>query len=71
MGGDSVLDDCGHRSPPAEAERELRRAEHEGLVFEEIDESRNVRADFNRQVWLLTDPGREELRRLEDEPRAE
>jgi len=42
----------------------LREAERDGLVHEETDESRNVAPDFNRQVWFLTDPGRERRDRL-------
>lgn len=52
-----------------EAEKLLRAAEREGLVVEEFDESRNVPKDFNRQVWHLSDAGRAELHRLEDEQR--
>ena len=51
----------------AEAESLLRDAEREGLVVEEYDESRNVPPDFNRQVWFLSEAGRTELYRLEDE----
>jgi hypothetical protein len=51
----------------AEAESALRQAEREGLVAEEWDESVGVGADFNRQLWHLSDAGRTELRRLEDE----
>jgi DNA-binding MarR family transcriptional regulator len=51
----------------AEAEAALRRAEHEGLVVEEHDESIGVGSDFNRQRWRLSDAGRQELYRLEDE----
>jgi DNA-binding MarR family transcriptional regulator len=42
----------------------LRQAERDGLVHEETDESRNVAPDFNRQVWFLTDAGREKRDRL-------
>jgi DNA-binding MarR family transcriptional regulator len=42
----------------------LRQAERDGLVHEETDESRNVAPDFNRQVWFLTDEGREKRDRL-------
>jgi DNA-binding MarR family transcriptional regulator len=45
----------------SEAENALRQAERDGWVAEEHDESRHVGPDFNRQVWHLTDGGREEL----------
>lgn len=54
----------------AGAESVLRAAERDGLIFEDQDESRDVPAGFNRQVWFLTDAGREELYRLQDERRA-
>lgn len=57
--------------PEAEAEIALRAADREGLVFEEQDESLNVAADFNRQVWRLTDVGQKELYRLQDERRSD
>jgi DNA-binding MarR family transcriptional regulator len=47
-----------------EAEQALRQAERDGLVHEETDESRNVAPDVNRQVWFLTDAGRDERDRL-------
>jgi hypothetical protein len=47
-----------------EAEHALRQAERGGLVHEETDESRNVDPDSNRQVWFLTDAGRDERDRL-------
>jgi hypothetical protein len=40
-----------------EAARQLRAAQQDGLVDEEIDESRNVPADFEPCFWYLTSQG--------------
>lgn len=50
-----------------EASAQLREAEREGLVFEDLDESLNVGADFNRQYWRLTSEGREVWERLDSQ----
>jgi DNA-binding MarR family transcriptional regulator len=54
-----------------DADAALREAGRDGFVVEERDESRFVGPDFNRQVWHLSDAGRVELYRLEDERRAQ
>jgi DNA-binding MarR family transcriptional regulator len=51
----------------AEAARQLREAEREGLVFEEFDQSTNMPADFDRQCWFLTKEGWDEWDRLDAE----
>ena len=50
----------------SETEKALRQAEQDGWAVEEQDESVNVGPDFDRQLWHLSDAGREELYRLQD-----
>lgn len=42
----------------AEARRQLREAERDGLAELHMDESVNVSADFEREYWMLTNDGR-------------
>jgi DNA-binding MarR family transcriptional regulator len=51
----------------ADAMSQLRDAEQAGLVGVEEDESLNVPADFQRLFLYLTDDGRAEMYRLQDE----
>jgi DNA-binding transcriptional regulator LsrR (DeoR family) len=50
-----------------EAGRQLRAAKKDGLVDQEIDESRNVPADFERWFWHLTAEGLAEWDRLDEQ----
>jgi hypothetical protein len=50
-----------------EAGRQLREAKREGLVDQQMDESRNVPADFERWFWHLTQEGWNEWDRLDAE----
>jgi DNA-binding PadR family transcriptional regulator len=50
-----------------EAAQALRRAERDGWVVEDMDESQNVGPDFDRQFWRITTEGQAEMHRLEDE----
>ena len=45
----------------------LRDAQRSGFVAEEQDQSVFVPPDFDRQFWHLTEAGRHEMYRLEDE----
>ena len=51
----------------AEADAALRQAERDGWVKEDIDQSRNVPPDFDRQYWHITEQGQAEMWRLETE----
>jgi hypothetical protein len=50
-----------------EIEHALRQAERDGWVVEDVDESQNVGADFDRQFWHVTAQGQTEMHRLEDQ----
>jgi predicted ArsR family transcriptional regulator len=50
-----------------EAARQLRAAQQDGLVDEEIDESHRVPADFERCFWYLTSQGIAEWDRLDEQ----
>jgi DNA-binding PadR family transcriptional regulator len=50
-----------------ETERALRSAERDGWVVEDMDESRNVPPEFDRQFWHITEEGQSKMHRLEDE----
>jgi DNA-binding PadR family transcriptional regulator len=50
-----------------EAEHVLGRAERDGWVSEDIDESRHVGRGFDRQFWRITAEGQAEMNRLEDD----
>jgi predicted ArsR family transcriptional regulator len=50
-----------------EAARQLRAAQQDGLVDEEIDEGRHVPADIERCFWYLTSQGIAEWDRLDEQ----